>query len=231
MTLNLWRYYDWNARKENITQLVKEVQPDIVGLQEVQINKSFSSSPQSKNISEATGYKYQAFCPTIKKLKQIDKNGKFTQQAAHGLGLISKYPIISYEAHCLKQQPDDKEPRSVMFAKIKIDKKIIDICNVHFSNNDMFAELHLKELLEVCRDKCLHPIIIGDFNLYNLGKYRSNILSEYKTSFDYKQYTSYPKDNGTLDYILIPKTMNFRDVACSDTYVSDHLAVTASIDT
>ena len=57
MTLNLWCYFDWNNRAANIQSLIKDESPDIIALQEIQINTAFSDTPQSSDIAKACGYK------------------------------------------------------------------------------------------------------------------------------------------------------------------------------
>lgn len=229
MTLNLWRYYDWGNRKKNIIKLINGNSPDVIGMQEVQTNTSFSFYPQSNDIANNTDYKYRTFAPTSVKFNQIDKKGKKTMRATHGLAILSKYPIISSESYVLEQQKSDKEARSVLFCTIQKNDQIIEVCNVHFSNDDDLAHLHLKELMEICTERKINPIIFGDFNLFDISKYKSNILSNYLSSIDFKNYQSYPKDNGTLDYVLVPDKYSIKKVICPTLYVSDHRALITDI--
>lgn len=230
MTLNLWCYFDWANRKDNIISLIKQELPDIIAFQEAQTNHAFSHMPQSDDIADATGYTYRVCAPTYKRDGQIDADGNMTQETSYGLALISKYPILSSETYFLRRHPDYDEETSVLFCKIAIDDKIVDVCTVHFGNSDLFSELHLFELMDLCEVRNIQPIILGDFNNFDLHAYANNRLKRYQLSTDVAHYESMPKNNGTLDYVIVPSAdYTIQQVTCPELYVSDHRAVIATI--
>jgi endonuclease/exonuclease/phosphatase family metal-dependent hydrolase len=194
MTLNLWCYFDWENRKDNIKSVIKRLEPDIIAFQEVQTNRSFSPWSQSDLIADDCDFKYRVFAPTYRRTGQIDKDGGMTQEVSFGLALISKYPIISSETHFLRRHPDYDEACSVLFTKLNINNQEVDICNVHFGNSDLFSDLHLKELMDLCNDRKIKPIILGDFNNFHLDIYANNILQKYSSSADNYNYESMPKN-------------------------------------
>lgn len=53
MTLNLWRYYEWNKRIDAIITLIDQENPDCIAFQEVLTNHAFSDFPATDLI--ATG--------------------------------------------------------------------------------------------------------------------------------------------------------------------------------
>lgn len=76
------------------------------------------------------------------------------------------------------------------------------------------------------------PIILGDFNIYKLAKYKeqNQLLNNYTLSSDVHEYISYPADGESLDYIAVPKSIyEIKDVECPDLYVSDHKYLSAKI--
>lgn len=231
MTLNLWCYFDWINRKDTIVSLVNKELPDVIAFQEAQTNHSFSPLPQSDFIADECDYKYRVFAPTYKRDDQIDKDGGMTQETSFGLALISKFPILSSETYFLRQHPDHDEACSVLFVKLDVNGKQVDLCDVHFGNSDLFSDLHLNELMDVCEERKLKPIILGDFNHFNLAVYKENRLKDYTLSTDIANYESMPKNSGTLDYIVAPKeTYSLDNVTCPDDYVSDHRALLATIE-
>lgn len=231
MTLNLWCYFDWENRKENITSLILDESPDFIAFQETQTNHAFSALPQSDFIAEACGYKYRVFAPTYKRDGQIDREGNMSQETSYGLAFISKHPIIKVESYYLRRHPEYDEETSVLFCTINVDGKSVDICNVHFGNSDLFSELHLNELMDVCEERDIEPIILGDFNNFDLAKYKQNRLKNYTITTEKTSYESMPKNHGTLDYIVVPSSRyDIARVLCPDVYVSDHRAVIADID-
>lgn len=229
MTLNLWGYADWGARKDGVLKLVTRAHADIIALQEVQTNLSFSCSPQSDFVASHTNYPYFIFAPSHKKVAQFDTHSERSQTASHGLAILSKHPIISSESYFLDPQPSHPEPCTVLFCKVEIDGRPIDICNVHFGNNDVVSDLQIRELVALCEARKIHPIILGDFNNFDLSRYNNNILKDYAISTDITPYTSMPRNNGTLDYILAPKEFKIDSVTCPEEYVSDHRAVIAEL--
>lgn len=230
MTLNLWCYFDWENRKDKIISVVNDLNPDLVAFQEVQTNHSFSPWPQSDLIADSCGFKYRVFAPTYRRGGQIDKSGGMTQETSFGLAVISKYPIVSSETYFLRQHLDHDEACSVVFVKIEVDGTDITVCNVHFGNSDLFSDLHLNELMDVCEERNIHPILLGDFNHFNLGMYKKSRLKDYTLTTDVANYESIPKNSGTLDYIAVPSLdYSIADVACPEEYVSDHRAVCASV--
>ena len=230
MTLNLWCYFDWDNRKDNITSLVKSESPDFITFQEAQTNHAFSALPQSDYIADACSYKYRVFAPMYKRDGQIDKAGGMTQETSYGLALISKHPIVSVESYFLRRHPDYTEETSVLFCKIDIDGVMVDVCNVHFGNSDLFSDLHINELMDVCEERNIEPILLGDFNNFDLAAYKKNRLKNYKITSEVAEYRSMPKNNGTLDYIAVPSSKyDIKSVLCPDAYVSDHRALLAYI--
>jgi endonuclease/exonuclease/phosphatase family metal-dependent hydrolase len=231
MTLNLWCYFDWDNRKGNINVVIKNLNPDFIAFQEAQTNHSFSDYPQSDFIADTCGYKYRVFAPTYKRDGQIDVSGGMTQETSYGLALISKYPIVSSETYFLRQHPDHDEACSVLFCKIDVNGKLIDVCNVHFGNSDLFSDLHLNELMDLCEKRHIQPILLGDFNHFNLGSYKENRLKNYMLTTDAAAYESMPKNNGTLDYIVVPSSKyTIKSAICPNEYVSDHRALFAVVE-
>lgn len=230
MTLNLWCYFDWDNRKDAIVSLMKDAQPGVVAFQEAQTNPSFSAWPQSDFIANSCNYPYRVFAPTYGRNGQVSPSGTMDQRASYGLALISKYPIVSSETYFLSQHPDHNEACSVLFCKIEVEGTIIDVCNVHFGNSDLFADLHLNELMDLCGARNIQPIILGDFNIFDLSVYKKTRLKNYILSTDTATYESMPKNNGTLDYIAVPSEYTISSVVCPDIYVSDHRALLANVD-
>lgn len=231
MTLNMWGYYDWDVRKDNILSLVKSESPDVIALQEVQLNHAFSYSPESDFIANNCGYKYRIFAPTYPRSNQIDRSGSRTQRTSYGLAFLSKYPIETAETHFLELYPDHQEECSVLFCTVNVGGSLIKVCNVHFANSDKHSDLHLRELICLCEQRNEQPVIVGDFNIFDLSAYKNSVLKGYSITTDNAHYVSMPKDHGTLDYIAAPDSRyNLKEVLCSDVYVSDHRALLATIE-
>lgn len=230
MTLNLWAYNDWSNRKQNILNLIHDLRLDILTLQEVRIDAQYSSLPQSQELAEKCGYKYHAYSPAWSRSLVGEATKSNTSAMSHGLSIVSKFPITNVSTRFLTKHPDFDEPCIIMFADIDIDGDLYSVCNVHFANRDLYADLHLKELMSICSSSSRPTIIQGDYNIFHLEDYTSTLLQEYELSSEKAQYQSFSKDNATLDYIIVPSsTYQIDEVFCSNVYVSDHNAVMAKI--
>jgi hypothetical protein len=69
----------------------------------------------------------------------------------------------------------------------------------------------------------------GDFNIYDIAKYKELYTDKYVSSSEEYAYVSYPDDKASLDYILLPKRYKFENFTCRPEYVSDHKMLVAKI--
>ncbi len=230
MTLNLWGYEQWDNRKDAVLSLINRQSPDVIALQEVQLDMKKSPVSQASFLAEKELYPYTIYVPSFR-TERHPRQRSLSGGYSHGLALLSKHPIVSSESHLLSQGADFDEPCSVLFTSIKVDGENVDLCNVHFGNTDQESSKHLEELAEICTTKDSQPIILGDFNIFELGKHVDNeLLQGYSLSSDELSYISIPKNNGTLDYIIIPQRYSFSSVTCPEDAVSDHRAVCADVE-
>ncbi len=231
MTLNLWRYHDWDNRIDSIVSLIRDEQPDIIAFQEVMTNHAFSDFPATDVIADSCGYAYRSFAPTLARHATRDRDGNHTQLASEGQAVISKYPIIRTESYFLTYRTDYPEEKAILICDINVDGQIFELCNIHLANSKV-AYPQLEQVLELMETRRSKPIILGDFNIYKLADYksRSRLLNDYTISSELADYVSYPGDDDSLDYIAVPKsTYTLRHIWCPDKYVSDHRAVIGDI--
>ena len=103
LSLNLWRYYDWENRFENIVNSILEKEPDVIFLQEVQLDKEKSLFSQVEILKKELGeYKYSIFSTIVIKTHQRGKELKNPIQ--HGMAILSKYPIVDpFVFYCIRK--------------------------------------------------------------------------------------------------------------------------------
>lgn len=121
------------------------------------------------------------------------------------------------------KQADDKHPRIIQSANLLIDERTIGIANIHLSNNKYSTE-QLKELISIFADRKEERIIAGDFNILQLENEKESYADYYTSSIDFKKYVSFPSENITLDYALIPKHFAFESLDVHEG-LSDHNAL------
>lgn len=226
--LNIWNYNNFDERKPKIIRLIKRHEPDIVTLNEVcddvKLNKN--GDDQLKQLNSELDYPYHAFYPVDVTHKYNPK--KYSHYRIYSNVILSKYPLLKITKKKLKRHKNDKHQRGILYAKVKVGR-MFDIFVVHFSNQDALSVLHLDETLNYAQRKRIAPVIVGDFNMRNTESLLKLTEGEYKSSFAYKKYFSYPSKKETLDYILIPRRLKFKSFECLKDKVSDHRALIAEI--
>lgn len=227
-TLNLWRYYDFNSRLPNLVNVLMQKNPDIIFLQEVQIDTTFSSFSQVEIIKKLLPQYIYSIHSTIY-LKEFQQGKKLERPVQHGMAIISKYPIVNSFEYFLTNENSEKEPRSILCFDIAKESKIYYYANIHFANKEEHARKQLIEFLNFTHERKEKRIMAGDFNLYDLPKY-SSIFNGYSLSYDYSPYISYPKDNWCLDYVMIPNDFSFTHLELIDEYLSDHKGLYTKIE-
>ncbi len=228
LNLNLWNYNNFEKRKPLIVKFLQEQDPEIITFQEVRDDRKYNSknNNQGQQINKLLKY------PSLKFIKTMDVNKvnkkKGEPPCFEGVATLSKYPFTKSKRFKLKQHHDDKFTRAILWTKLKN----IDIFNVHYSPNDLFSRLHLEETFSIAEDLNIHPVIIGDFNIRYpniveeaIHKYGNNYIS----SRTIKNYISYPLEEYTLDYILIPKHIRINSFSCVGNNLSDHKALILDI--
>jgi endonuclease/exonuclease/phosphatase family metal-dependent hydrolase len=226
LNLNLWNYNSWEERKPKIVEFIKEHDPDVVVLQEVRDDLQFNEKGdnQAEQLNKELKYPHLLFYPVTDKRKERPE--KYKVECTEGTAVLSKFAFTKTEEKMLKKEKEDRYWCGNLYFQIDAEKPV-DFVAVHFSPNEIFSMLHLKETLKYIEDKNIKPIIIGDFNIIKSENLHELISEDYVSSMQYKKYLSYPPGNFTLDYIVIPKEFEFDSLDCVGTDISDHKALVA----
>ena len=236
LTLNIWRYYEWEKRKEKLINFLKEQDADIVFLQEVAYDERLKNkwSNQLEEINLEIKYNNMAFGKLMDMKKWHDKPIDWVMY--YGFGIFSKYPIKHFEVVILPPVEKDKK-FGFMHVVIETLQGKIDLINVHFENTNLGSKEHLKQTLDWCKNKKIKPIIAGDFNMKIIKNLKELAEDDYQISYLIKPYNSFmptefshDKVPITLDYILSHKyKFEMNNVKCINNYISDHNPVIAKI--
>lgn len=157
LTLNIWNRHDpWEARLGLIRKGVRELDPDVVGLQEV---LSHEGRSLADDIAEGLGYEV-AF------------------GAAHDLGggvlfgnaVLSRWPIGRSHAFPLPTGETD-EKRSILLAELASPRGVLPFFVTHLNwkfHHGVVREAQVAAVAEIVMREApmegLPPIVVGDFN-------------------------------------------------------------------
>ena len=223
-SLNVQSFTDWDHRKANIVDYLKQTNPDVVLFQEVTFLPQINADNQVSLINKSMHYIFEN--TAITRLQDSHEYETYRE----GLGLISKYPILKSETIILKQQPHDEHQRIVQLVDILCKDKIIKFANIHFSisdNDENLPREHLVELLEILKSRGETRIMGGDFNMNDIDIHQDLWKDAYICSSS-TPYITYPAMDKRVDYFLLPKEYEFTEITTSGDGLSDHRALTVT---
>lgn len=208
-----------------IAAVIKDQQPDLVALQEVDMNtiRSGKNLNQAETLARLTGMNFYF-------ARSIDYEG-----GQYGIALLSRYPMTNARKYALPTaEGTNGEPRSLATAVINLpNNKQLLFAGTHLDaqRNDTNRVLQINAIAEILKNETLPVIIAGDFN----AEPNSRVM---QISDQYFQRTCTGDNCGfTIPVINPRKTIDFiaftpgkfdvlnHKVIDTATYASDHLPV------
>ena len=207
---------------EAIAKAIKDQNPDLVALQEVDVNTIRSGKfNQAEEIAKRLGMSFFF-------AKAIDHEG-----GDYGIAILSKYAMTETQISRLPTEASTKgEPRVLATAKITLpDGRIIRFGSTHLDAQKEATnrELQIKEINRITADEKLPLIIAGDFNA-SPGSTVINLLDQSFTRSCQQCEFTIPviKPNKTIDFIAFTPKSKFSVQSINvipERYASDHLPV------
>ncbi|MES2328132.1 MAG: endonuclease/exonuclease/phosphatase family protein [Bacteroidota bacterium] len=210
-----------------IAGVIKQQQPDLVALQEVDshTNRSGKTINEAEEIAKQSGMPYYFFA------KAINYDG-----GEYGVAILSRYPIEEMTNEALPTEESTRGEHRTLATVTAIlpgQKKIIFACtHLDAQGKDTNRFLQIKEIVRLLEKKD-HPLIIaGDFN----DTPGSRVVNELDKYFTRSCITNcaftIPQINPTqtIDYIAYRASNGFtvtEHTVIDEKYASDHLPVLA----
>jgi endonuclease/exonuclease/phosphatase family metal-dependent hydrolase len=211
-----------------IGDLIKKVNPDIVGLQEVdRFVKRSGRIDQTTELSRLTEMRV-VFAATIKDYQGGD----------YGIAVLSKYPIIEWHTHSLPSLPE-REDRLILQTTVELENgQKVAFINTHWGYVDDLeirkkqAEL-INALMQRHGQKTM--ILVGDLNVEpdsEAHKMLSRYWSDSVSNRDVKTYPS-PQPIVQIDHIFYRpvdrvKIINYEII--DDRVASDHRPIVVTME-
>lgn len=223
----------WNIWfKENIDNIISElknINPDIVCIQELSITADDKSNVDK--LKSIYSYMYYEVADT------------FLDGRSQCNAILSKYPILNAKKHYVQKPSDDKndyskEGRIYLEVQLNIEEKILNVGTTHLSYTHKFEETDLKdkeinELIK-CINKTKNYIFSGDLNTTKTSKYISKIEQYLVNNDTSNTWTTKPfsyqgfdekKLNWKLDYVFSTHDIKVVKTKVLETKYSDHLPI------
>lgn len=211
-----------------IVRVIEAQDPDLVALQEVDVNTERSGEGnQAEMIAEKLNmYAYFG--------KALDYEG-----GEYGNAILSKFPLSEETTHNLPNAPGDNTERRVMAAaKLKIPngpELLFGSIHLDYKRDSPSRITQLEEIIEISEKEDLPMILAGDFN----DSPGSETIDLLKSKFTLSCRNCPPtipvnEPNRAIDFIAFKHQENkFKAKShevVNETYASDHLPVVAVID-
>ncbi|MBO5416232.1 MAG: endonuclease/exonuclease/phosphatase family protein [Clostridia bacterium] len=189
----------------------------VVGLQEVDQNTTRNKKQDTmKILSQKTGMKYYAYA------KALDYGG-----GQYGNGILSKYPILRYEAIQLPESTtpvSHEEHRVVLHAVIDVEGTEVDFFVTHLEQNPAYKQM-AKINEYTSKSDCF--ILLGDFNQEPASLVFGAIDNSYMVNKERDAISSTTKDGYDFDNIVHHEDMVTRNPRVIKTGHSDHYMLLA----
>lgn len=211
------------ADVDAVSKVIKEANPDIVFLQEVDKNtgRNGNYDDQAAKIAQAAGMEAQFF--------SARNQGK----GFYGVAILSKYKIETVKTHLLPKE-ENLEQRVLGTAIIKLTgKERIMAAVTHLQHNSAENRLdQVKEVIKILNEEELPIVLGGDFNekTSTVDFFEPFDNAFIRTCIGYSCPNTFPASNPSsmIDYLAFKPTASFEadsHYTINETYASDHLPV------
>ena len=191
------------------------VQPDVVGLQEVDVRTTRVHGRDTlAELAAAAGFAHYAFC------RAIDFAG-----GEYGTAILSRYPIRTFTVIPLPCE-GAREMRSVGHAVLDVDGERVDFFNTHLSVESAALRAPQFSYLAARSAECPDWILTGDFNTADLDCFSVFDSASLANS---NQYPTFPESGEGIDNIVCSAPWRIADTGVLQESHSDHLLLWAEL--
>ena len=216
------------ASLEELAAFIKEQNPDVVALQEVDFRTRRDRAPKQHDKDFVTELGFRT--------GMLSAYGKTIPYAGgyYGIGILSKYPLSSVERIYLPKTENGKEQRALLVADVEYEEgQYFTFACTHLDyTNTEERQVQVKKLNEILLVKP-HPVIVaGDFNARPDSKEMSEGMSAWKKVCDMSPTVPANAPRNKIDYIFCFPVDRWESVEAI-TYqlaLSDHLPISAVVE-
>jgi endonuclease/exonuclease/phosphatase family metal-dependent hydrolase len=153
---------DLDRRLEMVVQGLRALEVDVIGLQEA--SESQGRGNVAARLATHLGFHY-VYAPAAFRLFRSETLNAFVgwvMNLTEGPAIVSRFPIVSWEAHDLPRCGRWTDPRVLLSAELETPWGRLQVASTHTSGNPCHNK-KVAELLLKRRDS-LPAIVMGDFN-------------------------------------------------------------------
>ncbi|GAB3987726.1 hypothetical protein GCM10028807_08790 [Spirosoma daeguense] len=214
-----------NIEIDAIARVISKEKPDLVALQEVDVNteRSGKGVDQAKELARLTGMHYFFS-------KAIDHQG-----GDYGVAVLSRFPILESIRYTLPVDPAiGGEIRTIAAITVDVAKgKKITFASTHLDLKEDNRVIQSELIVKHFGDSKTPMILAGDFNALPDSKVIQYFDKMFTRSCQECGFTIPVKNpNRTIDFIMYKSGSTFSNVSTrviDEQYASDHLPVVADL--
>ncbi|GAB3687329.1 hypothetical protein GCM10027592_00720 [Spirosoma flavus] len=214
-----------NIEVDAIARVINQEKPDLVALQEVDVNteRSGKGVDQAKELARLTGMHYFFS-------KAIDHQG-----GDYGVAVLSRFPILESVRYTLPVDPAiGGEIRTIAAITIDVAKgKKIVFASTHLDLKEENRTIQSELIVKHFGDSKLPMILAGDFNALPESKVMQYFDETFVRSCQECGFTIPVKNpNRTIDFVMYKSGDAFENVSTrviDEQYASDHLPVVVDL--
>jgi len=210
---------------EAIANVIRLQTPDVVALQEVDVNtnRSGKSSNQAADLARLSGMPYYFFA------RAIDHDG-----GEYGVAILSRFPMQDMKNRPLPTEEETKgEHRTLASAVIKLPggkKMLFASTHLDAQRADTNRYLQINKIVEVLQKEKMPVVIAGDLNAHPTTRIITKLDQYFTRSCVVNCAHTVPVINprNTIDYVAFRPSNKFSVVehkVIDEKYASDHLPV------
>lgn len=217
------------ASLKEMAEFIKEVDPDIVALQEVDSRTFRDRAPEQNDKDFATELAfYTGMFPAYGKTIPYKKG-------YYGIAILSKYPLAKIQREYLPKTEYGEEQRAVLIADVEYDEnKYFTFASTHLDyTNTTERQIQVKKLNELLLDREYPVIVGGDFNAYPDSKEIDEGMADWLRVSEIEPTVPTEQPKNTIDYIFCYPEENFKRINAethTDIKLSDHLPISVEVE-
>ncbi|KAA6433975.1 endonuclease [Dyadobacter flavalbus] len=208
---------------EAIAKVINAEKPDLVALQEVDVNteRSGKGKNQAQQLAELTGMQFYFS-------KAIDHQG-----GEYGVAVLSRFPVldsVKYSLPVHADKPEENRTIAAITVKLPSKQKMI-FASTHLGLKEPNRLLQAETIISHFGKTAMPMILAGDFNAVPESPVMA-VFNPYFTSScsDCKPTIPVENPSKTIDFILHKKGSKLKSLetrVMDEKYASDHLPVVA----
>ncbi len=197
------------AGLEKIAEAIRAVSPDIIGLQEVDVDCGRSgNTDEPAELARMAGYPYYAFAKAIA-----------LGSGEYGNALLSRYPIEYFEV--IPLESGNGEERSLGHAVVFVEGLKLDVFVTHLSFENRSVRIEqMKTIAEILKG-CEYYVLLADLNSFNIEDIR-HLGGAYFVNSPDRRYATFRRFDSSPDNIVVSNGFTELSSGISDAECSDH---------